>query len=125
MQTARILALHCIILAALCGPARAERLPLKVYTTADGLASSVILDVFPDSRGFLWFATRNGLSRFDGSEFRPYTTDDGLPNPVVNSVLETSDGEYWIATNGRRHVQVQPRTDSDQARWPADRQRHV
>ena len=80
--------------------ARAERLPIRVYTTADGLASSVVLDVFADSRGFVWFATRNGLSRFDGSEFRTYTTDDGLPNPVVNDVIETSTGDYWIATNG-------------------------
>lgn len=81
-------------------PARAERLPIRIYTTADGLASSVVLAIVPDSRGFLWFVTRNGLSRFDGSEFRTYTTDDGLPHPTVNHLLETSDGAYWIATNG-------------------------
>jgi ligand-binding sensor domain-containing protein/signal transduction histidine kinase len=88
------------ILGLLATVATAERLPIKVYTTADGLAGSDILNIVPDSRGFLWFATRNGLSRFDGTEFRNYTTDDGLPHPVVNDFLETSDGEYWIATNG-------------------------
>ncbi|MGH9387854.1 MAG: two-component regulator propeller domain-containing protein [Vicinamibacterales bacterium] len=93
-------ALLFLAFGALAAPARAERLPIKIYTTADGLASSVILDIVSDSRGFLWFATRNGLSRFDGSEFRTYTTDDGLSNPVVNRFLETSDGDYWVATNG-------------------------
>lgn len=88
------------IIAGFTTSTRAERLPLRIYTTTDGLASSVVLDVVPDSRGFLWLATRNGLSRFDGTEFRTYTTDDGLPHPVVNTILETRDGEYWIGTNG-------------------------
>jgi ligand-binding sensor domain-containing protein/two-component sensor histidine kinase len=89
-----------LALAATVVPARAERHALKIYTTADGLASSVVLDIVADSRGFVWFGTRNGLSRFDGSDFRTYTTDDGLPHPVVNRLLETRAGEYWIATNG-------------------------
>ncbi len=89
-----------LVVAALPAAAWAERLPIKVYTTADGLPSSVILAIVPDSRGFVWFATRNGLGRFDGSEFRTYTTDDGLSHPVVNDFLETRDGEYWVATNG-------------------------
>ncbi len=89
-----------VILLTLTEPARAQRLPIRIYTTADGLGSPAILGMLSDSRGFLWFATRNGLSRFDGSEFRTYTTDDGLPHPVVNSLIETTDGQYWIATNG-------------------------
>ena len=93
-------ALAALIVATIASPARAERLPITVYTTADGLASSVVLDIAADSRGFLWFATRNGLSRFDGSRFRTYAADEGLPNPVVNAFLETRDGDYWIATNG-------------------------
>ena len=43
-----------------------ERLPIKTYTTADGLAHNVVNRVVRDSRGFLWFCTREGLSRFDG-----------------------------------------------------------
>jgi hypothetical protein len=33
----------------------------------------------PDSRGFLWFCTNEGLSRFDGYGFTNYSTDQGLP----------------------------------------------
>lgn len=77
-----------------------EKLPLKVYTTADGLVSSVIQQIRRDSRGFLWFCTGDGLSRFDGYKFKNYTQEQGLPHRKVNDFLETKDGIYLIATSG-------------------------
>src|SRR5436189_5527894 len=79
--------------------ARAERLPLKPYTVADGLPNNVINKIVRDSRGFLWFCTAEGLSRFDGYSFTNYGTAEGLPHPNVNDILETRGGEYWVATN--------------------------
>ncbi len=80
--------------------APAERLPLKAYTTADGLAHNVVNKIMRDSRGFLWFGTNEGLSRFDGYTFTNYGTNEGLPHPTVNDIVETRAGEYWVATNG-------------------------
>ena len=77
---------------------RAERLPLKPYTTAEGLAHNEVNKIVRDSRGFLWFCTGEGLSRFDGYSFTNYTTSQGLPNPNVRDFLETRSGELWIAT---------------------------
>src|SRR5262245_64643997 len=37
------------------GVARAERLPIRTYTTADGLARDTITGIVPDSLGYLWF----------------------------------------------------------------------
>ncbi len=82
------------------GTIDAERLPLKTYTTAEGLAHNVINKIVRDSRGFLWFCTGEGLSRFDGYTFTNYGTQQGLPSSVINDLLETRDGEYWLATNG-------------------------
>lgn len=48
---------------------QAERLPIKTYTTADGLVSNQICRIVRDSRGYLWFCTEDGLSRFDGYTF--------------------------------------------------------
>jgi len=79
---------------------QAERLPLKIYTVADGLASNEINKIVTDSHGFLWFCTSDGLSRFDGYEFTNYGTDQGLPNSNVTDLLETRGGEYWVATYG-------------------------
>lgn len=79
---------------------QAARLPLKAYTTADGLAHNTINKIVRDSRGFLWFCTAEGLSRFDGYTFTNYGRDEGLTNPYVNDFLETRSGEFWVATNG-------------------------
>jgi ligand-binding sensor domain-containing protein len=82
------------------GMVLAERLPLKTYTTADGLAHNDVQRIVRDSRGFLWFCTFEGLSRFDGYSFLSFGVDQGLPSPVVSDLLETRDGRYLIATDG-------------------------
>ena len=89
------------MLAILWSPvAHAERLAAKRYTTADGLPGDFIIHMTRDSRGFLWFATRDGLSRFDGVRFTSYGMADGLPTGTINHFLETRGGEYWVSTNG-------------------------
>ena len=84
-----------LVLASLSG---AEQLPIKTYTTADGLAHNVVNRVKRDSRGFLWFCTREGLSRFDGYGFTNYGIEQGLPSAIVHDLLETREGDYWVAT---------------------------
>lgn len=79
---------------------QAEKLPLKIYTAAEGLAHNSVNRIVRDSRGYQWFCTSEGLSRFDGYEFHNYGRRDGLPHRVVNDVLETRSGELWIATAG-------------------------
>jgi ligand-binding sensor domain-containing protein/two-component sensor histidine kinase len=78
----------------------AQQLPVRTYTTADGLPRDLVLRIVRDSRGFLWFCTGDGLSRFNGYEFTTYGVEQGLPHPVINHLLETRRGVYWVATNG-------------------------
>lgn len=80
--------------------ALAQRLPLKAYSVVDGLPNNVIHKVMRDSRGFIWFCTAEGLSRFDGYSFTNFGVDQGLPHTTVNDFLETRSGELWLATNG-------------------------
>lgn len=80
--------------------AAAEILPIKNYTAADGLGSSFISSLMRDSRGFLWFATRDGLSRFDGSHFVTYQVGARNAPPGIEQIIETKKGIYWIATTG-------------------------
>jgi ligand-binding sensor domain-containing protein/signal transduction histidine kinase len=79
--------------------AQAERLPIKTYTTADGLPRDYIRRIVQDSRGFLWFCTAEGLSRFDGYRFTNYGCEQGLAGRMVNDFLEARDGTYWAATD--------------------------
>lgn len=73
-------------------------LPVKTYTTADGLPRDHVLCAVQDSHGFLWFCTAEGLSRFDGYQFTNYQVEQGLPSNTVTSFLEARDGNYWVAT---------------------------
>ena len=90
----------CVVVLALASQfALAEHLPIKAYTTAEGLPHNTINKIVRDSRGFLWFCTGEGLSRFDGYTFTNYTTDQGLPHRNITDFLETRTGEFWIGTN--------------------------
>jgi len=77
---------------------RAERLPFRIYNASQGLAHDRIRCVLADSRGFLWFCTADGLSRFDGARFVNYGVEQGLPHPEVNAIVEAGPGVYWVAT---------------------------
>ncbi|HLF82709.1 MAG TPA: two-component regulator propeller domain-containing protein [Blastocatellia bacterium] len=87
------------LLLVVSGFVNAERLPIKTYTTADGLTSNKISRIVRDSHNFLWFCTEDGLSRFDGHTFTSYTTHQGLPSNWVDSFLETRSGVFFVATN--------------------------
>ena len=78
----------------------AEQLPVRTYTTADGLPRDFVIRIVRDSHGFLWFCTGDGLSRFNGYEFTTYGVEHGLSNPRVNDLIETRSGVYWVATEG-------------------------
>jgi len=80
--------------------ARAEQLPIRSYGIQDGLASDSVMDILRDSRGYLWFATTDGVSRFDGERFTSYGVENGLPHARAEQVLETRDGTIWVATRG-------------------------
>jgi ligand-binding sensor domain-containing protein len=87
-----------LVLLLIPATAGAERLPSRVFTTADGLPHNVVTRIVSDSHGYQWFCTGEGLSRFDGSRFITYGTEQGLPSGEVHDLLETRDGIYWVAT---------------------------
>ena len=72
--------------------------------TESGLSQSNITCILQDSRGFMWFGTRDGLDRYDGYEFTVYknTPSDpkSLSNNFITSITEDRDGDLWIATWG-------------------------
>lgn len=92
-------ALVCGVVMVLAAAVHAERLATHGYTTADGLANDRVDAGAADARGFLWFATVDGISRFDGHEFVTFGTAEGLPSAVTAHVLAASDGTIWVATD--------------------------
>ncbi|AUP78529.1 hybrid sensor histidine kinase/response regulator transcription factor [Flavivirga eckloniae] len=77
-------------------------LKFKNYTIFDGLPSISIPCITQDSKGFMWFGTRNGISRFDGFDFTNFFHDSeddmSLSHNQIQSVFTDSKGELWIGT---------------------------
>ena len=92
---------HSAGAAALCTSLtlHAERLPIRAYSTADGLPDDEVDRIVTDPHGFLWFCTKGGLARFDGYSFVNFGPGQGLPAGGVNDLLITRGGDYWVATD--------------------------
>ena len=69
----------------------------KTLTQADGLVSNTVLTVFEDSHGVMWFGTTDGVTRYDGKNFRTFTTEDGLARNTIGLIFEDRHGMLWFA----------------------------
>lgn len=75
---------------------------LPHYTSKNGLASNNCYYILQDRKGFIWIATDNGLSRFDGTNFQNFTIEDGLPDTQILQMKEDKHGRIWFfALNGQ------------------------
>ena len=80
------------------GSAQSQELAYQQFTTDDGLPSSEVYDMYQDSKGYVWFATDRGLSKFDGETFVNYGLEDGLPSTTVFKFFPQKDGKIWCST---------------------------
>jgi PAS domain S-box-containing protein len=85
------------------GPALAEDLKFTHLTTNDGLSQSGVTEILQDRKGFMWFATRDGLNRYDGNTFVVYKNDpndaSSLSSNFILDLMEDEHGHLWIATD--------------------------
>jgi ligand-binding sensor domain-containing protein/two-component sensor histidine kinase len=66
----------------------------------DGLSHSGVMHILQDKKGFIWFCTYYGLSRFDGKTFKNYYASDGLSSNRIMAITETEGGDKLIGTIG-------------------------
>jgi len=73
-------------------------------TTEDGLSQSDINSIYQDDQKFMWFATHEGLNKYDGYNFEVFTPNGNHPNSISSNLifsLEGDDkGDLWIGTTG-------------------------
>ncbi len=69
------------------------------WQTEDGLPDNEIRCIAQANDGYLWLATRRGLVRFDGVQFKVFTPANlpGLPHSQIHSLLVDETGVLWIA----------------------------
>ncbi|MBQ3917868.1 MAG: hypothetical protein II693_06980, partial [Bacteroidales bacterium] len=101
MKIRKFLAFWLLIIC--CSGAFAQPRNFRHYRTEDGLQSNTILSCMQDSNGFIWIGTKDGLSIFDGSEFRNFEAagHKSCMNGRIQSIVEAPDGKIWIdSSNG-------------------------
>lgn len=76
----------------------------------DGLASDAVRCVASDARGYLWFGTADGLSRWDGARFSGYGIERGLATTQVDAIAVTADGSLGFGMHGPWVALYDPRT---------------
>ncbi|MBI4778411.1 hypothetical protein HY792_05790 [Candidatus Desantisbacteria bacterium] len=72
---------------------------VKVYTVKDGLINNYVQTIIQDSRGYLWFGTREGLSCYAGKEWKTYTRADGLLSDNILSIMQDNHKSFWFGTS--------------------------
>lgn len=80
---------------------RSQEPACKQFTIKDGLPGSVVYHALQDKNGYIWFATSQGVSCFDGRTFRNFTKEDGLPdNEIIKLYLDKHNNVWFISFMG-------------------------
>ena len=71
----------------------------NILDVKSGISDNYIQSILKDKYGFMWYATKNGLNRYDGYHFKKYTIIDlGSYNNSVEWIKEDASGRIWIKT---------------------------
>ncbi len=75
---------------------------LQHLTTNEGLAHNRVKPILQDQRGFIWLGTGNGLSRYDGYQFKNYQTTPfdscSLKGNAIIDIAEGAQGILWVGS---------------------------
>jgi ligand-binding sensor domain-containing protein len=95
-----IVTIVCVLLVALGGSAQENGL-IHSVDVKNGLADNCVKDILRDQFGYMWFATTNGLNRYDGYRFEKYSTIQmGNMNDDIEAIYEDGSGVIWILVSG-------------------------
>ena len=80
----------------------------KLFDADKQMSSSYTQQIYLDKDGFIWVATRNGLNRYDGYQFRIYKKegrqDLGMASNYVNCMTQDHNGRFFIGMYGALQI---------------------
>ncbi len=83
----------------------AQRPDFEAITIEHGLSQGMIYDLLQTRDGFLWIATKDGLNRYDGYNFKVFDNDPynpfSLAENTVTALFEDSRGWLWVGTESK------------------------
>lgn len=74
----------------------------KHFDIQKGLSQNTVQCIHQDSKGFMWFGTKDGLNRFDGYTFKTFKRNENqnsLDNSTIYCITEDADMNLWIGTD--------------------------
>lgn len=83
--------------------ASSANLPVEIIGTKQGLSQGYVPSMLQDAEGFMWFATKDGLHKFDGYHMKIYPSHTNnnkfdLPDNDIAYIAEDSLSRIWVAT---------------------------
>lgn len=85
------------------------------YASEDGLSQNTVMGILQDHKGNMWFATWNGLNKFDGYSFKTYKAKLGsqivLTNNRIDQLYEDKLGYLWLLSYDSHAYRFDPRTE--------------
>lgn len=80
----------------------AEPIIFSHITIDDGLSQSTVFSIAQDNQGNMWFATYDGVNKYDGYTFTVYRHEPNDPHSIANDIARIikrdSNGNIWIGT---------------------------
>jgi len=70
------------------------------FTTDEGLPSNTIYSITEDNSGNIVLGTDNGLTIYNGNEFKTLNIKDGLTTPYIVAVAKDTEGTIWLINYG-------------------------
>jgi signal transduction histidine kinase/ligand-binding sensor domain-containing protein len=70
------------------------------FSSADGLSSNSVENLFEDREGDIWVVNSKGIDRFHDLPVTNLSTQEGLTADRVHSVFASHDGALWIGNEG-------------------------
>lgn len=76
----------------------------RTISLEEGLSQSTVFSIFQDSKGFIWFGTNDGISRYDGRNLSLLSFQDGKEQKTIKGSIrgldEGAGGNLYIANYG-------------------------
>lgn len=98
----------CLVLMPAIMYAQAPKIKFKQIAIEQGLSNSWVEAIYQDSRGFMWFGTRDGLNRYDGNQIKVYRNapkdTNSISDNFIQSITEDHDHNLWIGTTNGLNV---------------------
>ncbi|MGI9543729.1 MAG: two-component regulator propeller domain-containing protein [Cyclobacteriaceae bacterium] len=122
-------ALGLLLLSCFATKAQDDNIQFGHLNLDQGLSQGTVYSILQDRTGFMWFATQDGLNKYDGYTFTTYRVDQedstSLSDNYTQDLYEDHDGHIWVATlsgglnrfdrKSETFTVLRHRTDTDQS----------